>query len=327
MSEFATPQAGRLLMGLYPAAYRAAHGADIEAVFAEAAEGLTRRQVLRERRDLAKHALRLRLRIGPTDPAGRVLAGAAPVVLAVFCGLALHELIPQVPELVQRFRQVYPVHGLLAAMGPAAVLAALTVPLLSALVLAVLGRWRAARTFGALGAFAEAGLALLLFGHIPLAMAGAAVGPLFGGLLLLLAPAPLVNTGRRGRWEVTGLAMGIGLPLIATDLFRTVSPDSTTGLRAMGLQPLWQYVAVAVLLAVHLSARRPDLFRAAGIALGVAPWLLFIPFGLLSGPHEYRYLLRFVATSLTPFGIALAIALVARLVHRSRRAGRPAGSA
>lgn len=157
-----TPQAGRLLIGLYPARYRAAHGEDIQATFAEAVEGRPRHAVLRECRDLATHALRLRLRIGPTDAPGRLLAGAAPVALALAAGCALSYLLPQLHELVHRIRYPYPNLGLGYAVLNAVLAVASTMPWLLALAFAVSGRWQAARATGAAAVLLGAGALALL---------------------------------------------------------------------------------------------------------------------------------------------------------------------
>ncbi|MFI5529170.1 hypothetical protein ACIA8O_11570 [Kitasatospora sp. NPDC051853] len=322
MSEFAAPRAGRLLMGLYPAAYRAAHGADIEAVFAETAEGLTRRQVLRERRDLAKHALRLRLRIGPTDPAGRVLAGAAPVVVAVAAGYALHLLLPTLPELVERFRNPHPVYGLRPALVQGIASAVPTLPWLLALVFSVLGRWRAARIFGVLGALAGASTPLLVGSH-QMFMLGEAVGAALGGLVLALAPSTLVDGSPRGRWEVAGLALGVAFPLMAADRFGVLSPGGAVYVQYLELLPAWLCTATAVVLLLRLSARPPDLHRSAGVALGIVPQLLFIPFLFLDGAMNPRLALRLAAVSLAPFAVALVLALAIHLARRARRTAGP----
>ncbi|WP_035864098.1 hypothetical protein [Kitasatospora cheerisanensis] len=58
------------LRGLYPAAYRAAHGEEIAAVLAESVRDADRRTAVREWAVLAAHALRLRTRLSSRDPAG-----------------------------------------------------------------------------------------------------------------------------------------------------------------------------------------------------------------------------------------------------------------
>ncbi|WP_395292522.1 hypothetical protein ACF9IK_02190 [Kitasatospora hibisci] len=322
MNASTGPQAGRLLMGLYPAAYRAAHGADIEAVFAETTEGLTRRQVLRERGDLARHALRLRLRIGPTNPAGRVLAGAAPVVVAAGAGYALHLLLPVLSELVEHFRNPHPVHGLRPALA-AAVSALPTLPWLLALVLAVQSRWRAARICGVLGTLADAAT-LLLLGSTPLLLLGEALGMALGALVLVLAPTALVDVGRRGKWEVTGLALGIALPLIAADRIAALSPDGNAYLRYLCLPPAWACTVTAVAVLLRLSTHRPDLLRSAGTALGAAPRLLFILFLTLDQTTSPRFALQLAALLLAPFAITLTLALTIHLIRRARRTVGPA---
>ncbi|WP_457033323.1 hypothetical protein [Kitasatospora sp. P5_F3] len=313
-SDHVAPQPGRLLIGLYPARYRAAHGEDIAAVFADATEGQSRRAVLRERRDLATHALRLRLRIGPTDPAGRVLAGAAPVALALAAGVALYFLLPELREMVYRIRHPHPGLGLGHALLNAGIELAFTAPWLIALVLAVLGRWRAARIAGAVATLLGLGvMALFMQFHY---MAGEMAGTALVGALVLLAPADLVDVTQRGRWEMVGIALGAGLPMIAVTEF-WYELYWGTSLSLAGLLPIWLSVVTAAALLGRLSARRPDRLLAFGVGLGVLPWLM--PFAvavIVYGAVPLPTLLRYGGAYLAPFGAAVALA---GLVHLARR--------
>ncbi|QKW18452.1 hypothetical protein HUT16_04665 [Kitasatospora sp. NA04385] len=313
------PQAGRLLMGLYPARYRAAHGADIAAVFAETTGGLPRRAVLRERFDLAAHALRLRLRIGPTDPVGRVLAGAAPVALALAAGRCLFFLLTQLHETAYRLLHPYPNLGRGYAVLGAALLLAGTLPWLLALALTVLGRWRAARITGVLAALTGAGIQWWE-GVYAMWEVGFLVGLLLIGVLGLLAPADLVDATARGRWEAAGLALGVGLPMTV------VGPQGLTFLDDVDLSvgvllPAWLCTVTAVALLLRLSGRRPDRLRAAGVALGALPWLSYLAFALVDSPGQRTALVEFGGICLAPLGTAVAVAGVVHLVRRARTGG------
>ncbi|MEU3084850.1 hypothetical protein ABZ697_31695 [Streptomyces albidoflavus] len=71
-----------LLVRLYPAAYRAAHGQEIIDVHREVTSDMPRAARLRADADLVAHALRVRLRLDSASPAGRFFALAAPFALA-----------------------------------------------------------------------------------------------------------------------------------------------------------------------------------------------------------------------------------------------------
>ncbi|WP_051732167.1 hypothetical protein [Kitasatospora phosalacinea] len=315
------PRAGRLLMNLYPVHYRAAHGEDIAAVFAETTEGLPGRAVLRERFDLAAHALRLRLRIGPTDPAGRVLAGAAPVALAIVAGRCLFFLLPQLHPMVHRLRYPYPNLGLGYAVQGAILLLAGNLPWLLALAFAVTGRWKAARITGALAALVGVGV-LWSLGVFMLWEVGPMVSLAAVGALLLLAPSGLVDVTARGRWEAAGLALGIAVPMLAVAHYQIPLLESLF----LWDGTFWLYTATAVVLLLRLSGRRPDVLRAAGVALGPLPWLLPLAFAALDGSEPLFLLAQYGGACLVPLGAAAAGAGVVQLVRRAR-AGRPSPSA
>ncbi|MEV0531775.1 hypothetical protein [Kitasatospora sp. NPDC050463] len=297
------PRAARLLIGLYPARYRSSHGDDIHATFAEATEGRTRSAVLREYRDLATHALRLRLRIGPTDPAGRVLAGAAPVALALAAGCALYLLLPGLRELVHRIRYPYPNLGLGHAVLAAVLQLARTAPWLLALGIAVTGRWRAARIAGVAAALLSAGVQALS-GLYPYS-AGQLAGMALVGALVLLAPAGLVDVTRRGRWEMAGLALAVALPVIAADRYTA----QYLPLPMLGLLPIWLGTVTAPALLGRLAGRRRDPLRAVGVGLGTLPWLMpMTAVAAFDPPARLRPLLEYAGACVAPLGVALAVA-------------------
>ena len=320
MTAHDVPRVGRLLMALYPARYRAVHGQDIAAVFADTVRGLPPRAVFRERVDLASHALRLRLRIGPTDPAGRLLAGAAPVALAIAAGRALAFLPEQSYEAVHRIRYPFPGLGLGHAVLSAVLLLADTLPWLLALAFAAAGRWRAARTTGALAALTGIGLQLLepvdtlwqVYCLVSLATAGA---------LLLLAPSGLVDATARGRWETVGLALGIAVPMTAVVHYGIPLLERPT-LSAAGLLTLWQCTATAVVLLLRLSGRRPDGLRAAGVLLALLPWLTNLVLGAADSSQRLSVVVVYGGACLAPSAVAAALAGAVRLVRRTP-AGEP----
>ncbi|MFF4340667.1 hypothetical protein ACFY00_12100 [Kitasatospora sp. NPDC001540] len=316
MTTHDVPRAGRLVMRLYPDRYRAAHGQDIAAVLAETTEGLNRREVLREHVDLAAHALRLRLRIGPTDPAGRLLAGAAPLALAIAAGRALAFLPAQSYEAVHRIRHPFPNLGLGQAVLAAVLLLADSLPWLLALAFALAGRWRAARTTGALAALTGIGLQLLEPVDT-LWQVYCIVVPAIVGALLLLAPTDLVDTTARGRREAVGLALGIAVPMIAVIRY---------GIPFLGPLPLsyvstltlWQCTVTAVLLLLRLSGRRPDGLRAAGVLLAPLPWLTNLALAVADSSQRLSVVVLYGGACLAPAAVAAALAAAAHVGRRAR---------
>lgn len=81
------------LLRLYPAGYRRAFGADIAEAYREATEGAGRTARFREAGDIVAHALRMRLRLGSAQPAGRLFAAAAPFALAATAAYAAFGLV------------------------------------------------------------------------------------------------------------------------------------------------------------------------------------------------------------------------------------------
>ncbi|GLW74312.1 hypothetical protein Kpho02_66100 [Kitasatospora phosalacinea] len=315
MSTHDAPPAARLLMGLYPRRYRAAHGQDIAAVLAETTEGLNRREVLREHVDLAAHALRLRLRIGPTDPAGRLLAGAAPLALAVAAGRALAFLPAQSYEAVHRIRYPFPGLGLGHAVLAAVLLLADSLPWLLALAFALAGRWRAARTTGVLAALTGVGLQLLEPMDTLWRVYCTAV-PAIVGALLLLAPTGLVDTTARGRRESAALALGIAVPMIAV-LHYGIPLLGPLLLSDASTLTLWQCTVAAVLLLLRLSGRRPDGLRAAGVLLAILPWLTNLALAAADSSQRLSVVALYGGACLAPSAVA---ATLAAAVHVGRRA-------
>ncbi|MFJ1702897.1 hypothetical protein [Kitasatospora sp. NPDC088346] len=309
-----TPQAGRLLIGLYPARYRTAHGEDIAATFTEAAEGLNGRALLRERLDLASHALRLRLRIGATDPAGRMLAGAAPVVLGLVSGFCLWALVPHLPDLVHQVRHPSWGGGRTIAVESLLLAVALYLPWIFTLGAVAVGRPRAARALTLGATLTWMALSTVFDPWMNLLYGGAAF---LGGLcaVLLLAPPTLVDRSARGRWEVTAVAISFGALL-------TLARD--TGLSAAILGNTffntyisWPLLAAAAAVLGHLVTGRPDRYRAAGAGLVGVVWLL--P-GVMDGPRWVHSVGRLLGAYLVLVVLAVALAAGVRAVRRVRRA-------
>ncbi|MFJ5030621.1 hypothetical protein ACIQB5_21360 [Streptomyces sp. NPDC088560] len=76
-----------------PAAYRARHGAELTAIYAEATAGAGALGRLREAPDVAGHGLRQRTGPGSDRTTGQVLAQAAPLAVAVVAGGSLVNLL------------------------------------------------------------------------------------------------------------------------------------------------------------------------------------------------------------------------------------------
>lgn len=86
------------VIGLYPAAYRRQHGAEIAATL-DVTSGVGRLEALRETAAVAGHALRMRTGLDSARPAGRVLAALIPCIVAVAASLpaALPAVWPRDP--------------------------------------------------------------------------------------------------------------------------------------------------------------------------------------------------------------------------------------
>ncbi|MEV0534280.1 hypothetical protein [Kitasatospora sp. NPDC050463] len=277
------------LIGLYPAAYRASHGEEIAAVFAESVQGGDRGTVVREWAALAAHAARLRTRLSSRDPAGRILAGAAPFMLAGGAGLATVHLVMGLFLTVPLFEL-----GGSNATATAVVGAVQTAPWILALLCAALGRWGYARVLVLAGTLARIGAFAGYFVH----PAGAFAQYLFLLPLWLLLAAPIliappdaVDQSTRGRTGVTIAALALALPMTALVLrwpWRGAGdysePVFSTGLQTLlDVSSAWPAFVMATAHLVQLAAARPDRLRAAGTALAVLPWTV-----MLAAPYYWR---------------------------------------
>ncbi|MFF2039920.1 hypothetical protein ACFVVX_05795 [Kitasatospora sp. NPDC058170] len=316
---------GRLpLIGLYPAAYRASHGEEIAAVFAESVEGTDRTTVLREWAALAAHAVRLRTRLSSRDPAGRILAGAAPFLLAGGAGLAAVQLLIGLFVTVARFDP-----GNSNTTATAAVGAVQTVPWILALLCAALGRWGLARLLVLAGTLARIGAVVGFFVHPAWAFAQYLfLLPLW--LLLavpmLLAPPDAVDRSARGRAETAIAAIALALPMSALVLlwpWRSADDYSepvfpTDVQRLLDASSAWPALVMAVAFLVHLAARRPDRLRSAGVAVAVVPWAVMLPAPYyLRPPGDLAELGRNAAVVAAFLAVAVGLAALRRALAPS----------
>ncbi|MER5866777.1 hypothetical protein [Kitasatospora sp. NPDC002040] len=322
MSDARFPAAALLrlpLNGLYPAGYRAAHGEEITAVFADAVEHADRRTALREWAALAAHALRLRTRLSSRDPGGRITAGAAPFLLAGGAALALVQLLT----------------GLLTrssvGTATAAVDAVQTVPWVLALLCVALRRQGAARALVLVALAARIGVAAVAQVHPAAGFARAT--ELFGlwvvlAVLVLIAPPDAVDTSRRGRSWTMASAVTIALPLSTVAvLWIGAWPEDYadvlfTPLTQAALDTSTACPALVLALAYLVQLGNPDTDRlaAAGVALAVLPWTVMV------APPLYRSVPVDAHDLLRNGGVVLALLVAATaggLLLRSRRRTRP----
>ncbi|SDT83093.1 hypothetical protein SAMN05216371_7906 [Streptomyces sp. TLI_053] len=294
------------LDSLYPAAYRAAHGEEINAVLADAVQHAGPRTALREWAALAAHAVRLRTRLGSSDPAGRILAGAAPPLLAGGAALSLLHLL----------------FGTLPA-GPDAhweAGAAQSAPWILGLLFATLGRWAPARAM------------LLVAALLPPITASVGTPELPGlwtvtALLVLIAPPDAVDLSRRGRSWAIGSAAAVALPLSGlTALWLDFRPEDYPHLvlpplqqALLDLSPVWAALVLGLAHLLRLARPNADPLHAGGIALAVLPWTLTIapPLHTSTSTGTLDLLLRNVGMVLAFLAATTAIAL-AILRRRTR---------
>nr|BEK63045.1 hypothetical protein KPHV_02720 [Kitasatospora purpeofusca] len=292
------------LVRLYPSSYRAAHGEEINAVLAEAVRHAGPRTALREWAALAAHAVRLRTRLGSSDPAGRILAGAAPSLLAG--GAALSPL--------------HLVFGTLAA-GPDphwAASAAQSAPWLLALLCLTLGRWAPAR------ALLLAAVAVAAFTPHPEPGLWAVTA-----VLVLIAPPDAVDLSRGGRSWAVGSAAAVALPLSGlTLLWLGTRPEDHPHLvlpplqqALLDLAPAWAALVLGLAHLLRLARPHSDPLHTGGIALAVLPWTLTLAPPLHRGtPADALDLLRNVGVVLVVLATVAALGLLRRRTRRPRPA-------
>ncbi|MFJ9950692.1 hypothetical protein [Kitasatospora sp. NPDC091207] len=319
------------LLGLYPAAYRASHGEEIAAVFAESVQGSDRRTVVREWAALAAHAARLRTRLSSRDPAGRVLAGAAPFMLAGGAALAAVHLVMGLFLTVPRFDL-----GSTNTTATAVVGAVQTAPWILALVCAALGRWSLARLLVLAGTLARIGAVVGFFVH----PAGAFAQYLFLLPLWLLLAAPIliappdaVDHSARGRAGTTIAALALALPMTtlvlnwpwreAGDYSEPIFSDNLQAL--LDAASAWPALVMATAFLVQLAAARPDRLRAAGTALAVLPWTVMLAAPYYSRPpRDLAELARNAAVVAAFLAVAVGLAALRRALAPTPKPVEPA---
>ncbi|MFJ8434056.1 hypothetical protein ACIQ9P_22410 [Kitasatospora sp. NPDC094019] len=304
------------LVGLYPAEYRAAHGEEINAVFAEAVRHAGPRTALREWVALAAHAVRLRTRLGSSDPAGRILAGAAPALLAGGAALNLIHLwfgaLPPVSD----------AHWMLGA--------AQTTPWALALLCLTLGRWAPARALVLAAVAVRVGVAVAALFHPAAAFTRSPELPglwAVTAVLVLIAPPDAVDLSRPGRAWAIGSAAAVALPLSGlTALWLGTRPEDYPALAfpplqqaLLDLSPAWPALVLGLAHLLRLGRPNTDPLHAGAIALAVLPWTLTIAPPLhRSGPTGALDLLRNVVVVLAVLATTTAIGLMYRYARHPR---------
>ncbi|MFJ5924171.1 hypothetical protein ACIQF6_16390 [Kitasatospora sp. NPDC092948] len=298
-----------LLRRLYPAEYRAAYGEEIVAVHAESVRHAGRRAAAHEWAVLAAHALRLRTRLSSRDPAGQVLAGAAPFLLAGGAALGVVHLLI---ALVLRATG--------SGHAPAGVGVAQAAPWVLALLCAALGRWTAARVLVLVAVVAAQCLSGLSFGlHLDLVELWALMG-----VLVLLAPPDAVDPSRRGRVRAAVAAAAVAVPMGGLAALWIVNwPDDYLSIAFTPLQEslllastAWPAVVMVLAYLRHLADPATDRLRAGGVALAVLPWVVAVVPPL----YDTAFFLNLDA-------MAVLVLLVAATAVGFRRRNRLAGPA
>ncbi|MCU7823343.1 hypothetical protein [Kitasatospora sp. DSM 101779] len=299
-------------MRLYPAAYRAERGPELSTVYADTTAGAGRLAAARELAGIAGYGLRLRTGLTSAAPGGRLLAAAAPLVLAAGAGTVLPDLL----MLALENRWGAPVPGadrwlfLLVAVGQLAAAAA-----------GLAGRWAAARLLVLPVVLGVAGLACLRIGHVmsPASprfgvatvvwLGSALLPPLIWSALVLAAPPDLLP--RPSVRRVLGAAV---LAAASLELYSEFSPLLHSGSEVFLLPPLLS----AALIALGLAAASRGRVLPVAVVLALVPAMagetlgqLYVVFGYLRSSE-----LVLVAAG----GLAASIAL---LVRRDRSAELP----
>ncbi|MFJ2582939.1 hypothetical protein [Kitasatospora aureofaciens] len=328
------PLAARLpLLGLYPAKYRAAHGEEIAAVFAETVQDTGPGTALREWTALAAHALRLRTRLSSTDPLGRIAAGAAPFILAGAAGLSMVRLLTGLFLLDHFGSEDF---GLPVSLR--ALMVAQACPWVLALLCASLGRWTPARILVLLGILGRIGSELAstpsprwAFTLFLLLLLPAGLVP---GTLLLITPPDAVDLTARGRSRLVLAFLALAVPMSALavcwprpdpiDIFFGPTGISPVVQNLLDACAAWPVAVMSLALLLHLGAPRPDRLHAAGIAVAVLPWtaMLAPPYYLMPSQNSHD-LLRNAGVVLAFLATATLLAHLRHTLRRSRPTDPP----
>ncbi|MEY9934631.1 hypothetical protein ABH926_009299 [Catenulispora sp. GP43] len=263
---------------LYPKSYRDQQGSEIAGTYTAATAGATRAEILREALDVARHGLRVRLRLTSDRYGGAVVGAALPYVLGSVAGLSGVMLYLMFRGGINthhedflfriRFETGQGSDGAVLAYIPVSVLAAASAMALSALV----GRWALARWFAVATLVAAAVTIAVVFelrrgAHIyvlttfpgfemPLMLAA------FAALVLAVPPEARALAGHR-------------IPTIAVAL-------AVTGMLQLAWQRegfAWSLITampgvVAAVLALALAAGLRNGLAPGAVALACGPWLI-----------------------------------------------------
>ncbi|MFF4402986.1 hypothetical protein [Streptomyces sp. NPDC001404] len=252
-------------LSLYPRAYRAAHGEEIAAHYAESTADASRPERWREEADLAAHALRLRFRLTSDHSGGRALATAAPYAAV---GAAVYAALVGV-QLVLATTRPPVLHGGLPLVPQVAADVALTAAGVSTLA----GRWRAARCLMLLGTLLLimqwVGYGILLEGDSRPLSLGLALALVFG------CPPDTPPVGRGQRRRTAAFAAFALLPLLAPLLMGQLLLLESTFMFTSISTSVPVVLALSVLLAVEGMRSATPRAHATGVALSALPWLTF----------------------------------------------------
>ncbi|MDH6118193.1 hypothetical protein [Kitasatospora sp. GAS204B] len=296
----------RLALRCYPKRYRVERGAEIAEVYAETTEEAGRFGRARELYGVAAYGVRLRLGLASSQPAGRLLGTAAPLVAGVWAGVSLLWLLELLGGSILRHFGLFTVlwFAQFVFAGPA-------------LIAVLLDRWTLVRCVALLAV----GVTVLVEARQMYAfMPGATHWPFYLGwvleqlaplvwpLLLLAVPRDLLDLdlGRVGRhrpWSALAMVLGSG--------FVSITGAAVRVLR----EPLAPWAELGTALALILVTAA--VVRRGALTL---PLLAVALFSLLEPLDDLLF------NGATPGGelivLPLGIAALAQLRReRSRRAG------
>lgn len=303
------------VLRLYPKGYRREQESEIAGTYTAATADATRTETLREALDVARHGLRVRLRLTSAHYGGAVSAAALPYVLGSIAGLCISMFYLMLKAPINAHHETLNARVETAMRhSPALYYAPLSVLITaSAVVLAALaGRWSWARWFAA-ATIATAALTILVVfelrrgDHIyvlttfpgfemPLMLAA------FAGMVLAVPPD--IRTLARQRVLTIAVALTVVILLQLAWFREGMAWSLITAMPAV----------VATVVAVALVTGTRNGLRPGAVALACAPWLIQAftgdVFDLFYSGTQYVLL------------VALAIVLVLAIgSRRDRRAG------
>ncbi|MFV8126974.1 hypothetical protein [Streptomyces syringium] len=264
------------VMRLYPSEYRARHGHEIAEVYRQAIDGAGRLATSREAADLAAHALRMRLKCSSDRPAGRLLAAAAPFVVAVLAAHAGRELFELAAFLLDT-------RGDVPRPGAAdMVFAGWWVALLAAAVVALGGRWPVGRWCLAVILTVGALLAATVGRGGVLGAPGALVVFSVLSAVILVGCPPDMAPGWRVRRMASGAAVAIWAPLaVLSVVWRTLFADHVgIALPLLAESNMWPCLILAISACAFArggGSARPALAAMVTAALPVVAYDAAVP--------------------------------------------------